>query len=863
MHNYPRLRDSESVFPVGANQARRRGLLGWYPSAIPRFIWIACLCLGFAACDRTDEWVRSRAEGSHGSVGSEESNASPRKVIDRCIAAYQRLSSYEDRAYVRLRYVMDGQPMEDRAPMSIAWQQDGPLALHVYSVRGGPSQGRWRLRIDREDLAPASQVLSRAIPKVCDFDWLLAEPALAQGLAAGLGGFPPQLDMLLASHPLQGLVEQATALKFEAEEKIDGTPCHVIHVERAGRSYRLYIDRASMLLRRLDLPQENLPAEMFAEVQIANASLSIEFEDIRLNREPDWKHFEVAVGDDDLLVNHFVQPIPHPDTEHLGERVPAFMLRAPDGKLVFQSNETGSKVKAAVLVWLADHPSCRQAAGQLAEMQRIILQDPQLKEAVQLIPIWAEPDPPEGHTFDSLVSAWQLPADLAIDREALGRDLFQIHEAPSLIVLDANHRIQLRETQSNPYLSQVLPAFLKRICDGEDLAASLTQEAVYLERRMRASIRLATSIDGLTAQRANAESARQMPSAEFMQLNHYPPVVADLSERHRIRHSGSVAQVAVGADYMLWILHVDGSLGQYELSPGGARLRQEYQTDWKGRHTGRLLVSPSSRYLALCVPGGACIEIYDLQQQQSSKLQLREDMDLVDVRWLSIEEGEPARLAAITSEDELILLDPRDREQLSGRCPSKPLALIQLPVASGANSNAGLVILEDRRVEPLQLSDDSVVKPRGTAVSFSMNGSEANSAEERKLLFQPAKGPWSSWSDSSSTWTLAHGWLAQDEPAVFLLDDAFQQKWHCRMPINPRSLETDLASVARDPNTGMVTWFQAGVDGTIHILRADGLTDHFRPSRPFVGFSAIASGQDLLLTLTTTSETTIYGLHWK
>ena len=107
--------------------------------------WAGLVLLALVlACDRTSEIVKRET-----SDGSRESAA--RQILAECVRNYAKLESYEDQAYVLLRYKLDGVTYSDRAPLSIAWEAGGLLGLRVYSVIAGPSDGRWKLRLGEED----------------------------------------------------------------------------------------------------------------------------------------------------------------------------------------------------------------------------------------------------------------------------------------------------------------------------------------------------------------------------------------------------------------------------------------------------------------------------------------------------------------------------------------------------------------------------------------------------------------------------------------------------------------------------------------------------------------------------------------
>lgn len=822
------------------------------------FCWILLLA-GLCGCDRSEQLMRNRTLDETAATDLATSRLSPKAIVAESVSAYRRLNSYEDDAYVSLHYKLDGEPYSDRAPLSIAWEKGGPLGLRVYSVQAGPSQDRWRLRIAREDLAATNQILSRAIPEEIDFDWLLNEPAVAQGLAAGLGGFPPQLDLLLSPQPMQGLVNESAMLSFGEQTKIDGRSCHVINVIQAQRTYQLSIDRSTMLLRRLRLPSADFPREMVTGKRVSDVDLTIEFANARSNEPISWARYEVDRNSGDHLVNQFVPEPPSLDTADLGIRVPAFSLRSPRGNLVFESSRANRGGKATVMMWLADHPSCRVAAQQLSEAVRVIQSDPELAGAVEFVSIWAEPAPPKGETFDSLPGSWQLPGTLAIDREAMGRDLFKIVEAPSLVILDSQNAIQLRESSANPLLGQLLPQLLARLLAGENLASRLLSEADSAQKRFQNSLRMARAIDGL-ASRTEVESDS---------LESYEPLLVSLKRLQTTQHGGRVVAAVADSEHRIWRFQESGTLERSGLRAGGLESIATYETDWEAKEGSRLLVGPFNRYVALCAPEVNLLHVYDTTQQQDRSIEIHEPSRLLDFAWLTLNGSKSPRLAAITDADRLILLDPRNREQLSGKCPSSPLAIVHSSFGDG--SVEGLVVLSDRSVEPLQLSQESshMQSPLlGHPAAFGKTEESENPESQipsKRLGFQPAQGPWHAWRDGAAdSLVLARGWIAKDEPGLFLLNAEFQPLWHYRTALQPRgTVHPTRISCAKDPDSGQPTWAMSDADQTIHLLRADGLTDHLRMDQELVGIALLPSGSELLLVIVYPQETALYQLKWR
>lgn len=803
------------------------------------------LALSACGCDKSNEIVQQQRSADANSPKLVGTALSPQRVLDESVAAYQRLESYQDKAYVRLQYEHNGKPSEDRAPLSIAWNRNGEIGIRAYSIKSCTEEDRFRLKVTDERSPVAGQIVSRALPNRLSFDWLLDDAIVRQQLAAGLAGFPLQLDLLLSPTPLRGLVGETAALSFGGRTSIDGRACLTLVVAHGSNAYKLFIDEASMLIRRLEFPSAALPPELKADEQIRNMRLTVELEDIRTNEPLVWNDYRIKERSTDRLVSHFV-PVPL-DTEatshQLGVRVPAFQLRNPSGEVVYDSSNVAARKAATVFVWLADHPGCRVAAEQLNGIASALSHDPELSSQVALIPIWAEPQPPLDETFETLASSWKLPGALALDQHAIGRDIFQVTEAPTLIVIDADNRIQIREVTANPTQANYIPGLLKRLVEGENLAESHKAGADMAAARFEAELHMATAIDGLDGR------AGDIPA--------YSPQVLRLKEQARLPHAPIVATTA-DAERMVWNLGQDGRLMRANLLSGDLHELKSYSTPWRPSTAGRLLVDSSIQYAALYTPANSSIQIYTLQSGENRRVQLGANVDVIDVGWLHLTGSQSSRLAILTSDNETVLLDPKNHEQLSGRCPHRPLALIANQHSS--SSIHGFVVLANRSVEPLRLSNDS------SHVSTGILGRPAAYKQELesniKLQFEPAAGPWLSWRDADSEFTLARGWIAKDEPALFLVDDKLRPLWHRRIGLQPNESVRPSMQVAREPVTGKPTWLYADGDRTIHVLRADGVTDHFRVKQPFVGLTLAANGQSLVLGITHATETVLYDVTW-
>lgn len=835
-------------------------------------IFLFALLAGFVlGCDRTETAVEKSLGTSEAPAKFVQGKLSPTATIRECIAAYQRLGSYQDAATVELRYRLNGQVHADSAPLSIAWQKHGPVGMKVYSVQAGPDlqsgDSKWNLRIERAGFSAPNQVISRTVPAKVDFAWLLDDPLVAQHIAAGLAGFPPQLDMLLSPQPMRQLVNESAELEFGPTQTIEGRSCSVVNISQGKLTFRLFIDRATMLLRRIRLPSGNLPPEILEHEDVTDIELWIDLKDVQADRSPRWSDFAVEARPDELRVNHFVPVPPQMEIAGLGRKVPAFHLEDANGTTIYSSRNRTTSNRATVLLWLADHPACRVAAEQLAQAAAAIRSNPEYELKVDFVPVWAEPDPPQGETFTSMRSEWSLPGDVALDRAALGRDLFDVQEAPSLVVLDHENKIQIRETSANPLLGQVLPELLARICEGDDLAAEL------LDQDRHTDLRFATEL-----KTAMTPGSPALP--EGLQLHGpYPPEVFTLGESNVESVGKPIQSMTVDVEDRLWTLHEGGALSCREVSATGVRSIAEYQTDWnfvsdpgsrESQAIPRLFIDEQKRFAACSLRGDARIALMDLKSKHSTTILLQQDARVHDLAWMPLN-NQPSRLAVITNEQSVVLIDPRNQEQLSGKCPSVPLAV--LPYQASSAEVDGRVVLSDRSVQTLELAADSTahsVPTLGRPAAFRIDGGVG--AASRSLDFHPASGPWnwirskreaSAGDDADARPILAAGWLAQDEPAVFMLDQELRPLWHYRVPIQREQTQLALTDSAIDPSTSQPVWIKVDQDQTLHLLRRDGLTDHFRFDEPVHGVGLVPSGDALLFCVAHRDRLVVRPIRWK
>ncbi len=764
-------------------------------------------------------------------------SVSPRSILDNCIQRYQSLKSYSDQGYVRLRYTADGKQTEDRAPMSVAWDNKGRLGLRVYSVEAGvTNDNRFHLKLGRSFPELANQTLSRSLPTKLDLGWVVAEPTVSEGLSAGLGGFPPQLDLLLSPKPLSRLTDGNAKIELLGSATLDGQVCAVVSVTQSQLTYKFWIDKTNNLLHRLELPKQLLPQDILNDSTVSDLELSVELAKPTPNEPVDWNRFRVQSQPDDYLVTQFVPPPPALQTQNLGRQIPAFRLFDAQGQVAYESAASGDR-KASVLMWLADHPACLVAAEQLSVMLQQLKQAGIAERDVEVVPIWAEAKPPEAMTFSQLKQQWKLPGKLAVDQSAAGRDIFQVQEAPTVVILDSTGKLQFMDVRLNPSLDRALAPIVARVVQGVDVAAELVSSAQSADARYRATLARLAASDAPESQRSFSRS--------------YPPESIQLVKT--ANHDSASRQIAIAQTFSQSsvVLLADGQLLQFD--PNLKLLdSQKLQTSAPLTGKTRLQVSPDDRYVAL-IASESSILIHNWKTKLSLQYPVPGSGKVNDFQWLRVGASKSFRLAVATSANNVLLLDPENREQLSGTSQQTPLAI--LPEQASGDVD-GLVVMRDKTLEQLKLSsaaNSATARPARHLLS--------NNDNKRQLNFTPNLGPWAQNDSAKSKQYLATGLLGSDEPVLFVLDDQLQPLWSYRLPTAHSLQSLHQIAFATAPSNSATIWAILDATGTIHLLRGDvHWMDHFRNPTTPIGIAMQAVGDRLHLVVATANSLESYRL---
>lgn len=439
------------------------------------FLALLSLTLLVLGCGGRDaEPVAAPAEGvatSAVSARGEESlrPADPaRQLLDAMVGRYRAADAYSDDARVRLSYRRDGEPYVDEAPLAVAFERPGRVHLRAYAAEVIIAQRRLNARLadpvtDNMDGQRLERAIARPAITLAD---IYSDPTLTHFATAGLGGPAPQLELLMSDEPLAGLFDDTTRLLLDPPKTIDGALCDLLRIKTDQLTYTLWVERETLLLRRVELPTE--PTGLPADPQVADVRLSIELTSAAFE-VPSNESWRLPADERAKVVAAFIPPPPPLASPHLGRRVPEFQLLDSNGQPVV--SDAGSDRDFTAMLWIADHPASQMAARQLQALADRV--DAKIADRTRFLLVMAEASPENGSSTGDMLRGWNVGLAHVDDSAAVGRDVFGVQEAPTLCVLGAEGQMHWFFPRVGPEMAEQLTAVLTDLTGGVDVGGEL------------------------------------------------------------------------------------------------------------------------------------------------------------------------------------------------------------------------------------------------------------------------------------------------------------------------------------------------------------------------------------------------------
>ncbi len=486
-----------------------------------------------------------------------------RQLADR----YAELSHYEDRTRMRIRHPAGNQWLEEGADLHVRFSRPNQLRLEV-QLRDGEllmaSNGSF---FTTRIIDPATgdfdnQFLRRAAPDELSVAAIYAaaeyaDPSHPGELFSALMSLPAplpisQLAPLLDQQSIDTLIASAQSVERLESQAIAGNRCACVRVAIESGDFVFWIDEKSGLVRRLEFPTPT-PGD-----KDDNAILVSDYTDIHVQKRFTNESFEIPTPADAKVVRNFVLPPSEFVAPVLGETVDRFAFTEVTSNSVRAWEPDG---RLTVLVWFNHHPASRAVVEQIDQAYRN-----HAGTDVRFLAVCTEPSTSMSHAeVRGLVRNWNLQLPVARDLAAVGRDVFGVQQAPTLVIIDPREVVQLYEVGGSPDLNKKLGVVIERLEKGEDLAAEYIQ---HVQRRQQDySAALVAAGSEVPADRFSLPRSTTTPQPR-------PPHWIQLEEAWRIpvRSGGGITLVREG---ILHTLLVQSDTDQVlELDSGGRTRRQ-------------------------------------------------------------------------------------------------------------------------------------------------------------------------------------------------------------------------------------------------------------------------------------------------
>ena len=401
-------------------------------------------------------------------------------LVAKMQAAYANAQAYSDNAVLNGQYVEGDAWQPFRAEFSTKFIRPNKLSLRVRDLHV-VSDGKMLRAVIKEEATDNfdGQMLERRAPAELHLADLYRDVEISSILGdAIVDGTPWPLRLLTSDPALRAFL--MGDIGGMSDQKIGGQVYHRVRVRHQERAATLWIHPETFLLRRVELPAPDdgfgVRACVAEYVDAAtNENAAHKPQDFRVDQPPGVK-----------IVNFFVAPpiavdLPSP---LFGKEVGDFEFATTDGREVSRDDLSGTPY---VLAWYLSDAASQQTLQQLQAVAKGLGEE----KKVNFFAISPAPDAVTNDRIIAPLREWNVSIPVLRDTTAIGRDVFDVPGAPTVVILDGKHRVQGFKAGSDPTMQQHLPELLGRLIAGENPAGELRQmvadEAVRYRQQLAAA----------------------------------------------------------------------------------------------------------------------------------------------------------------------------------------------------------------------------------------------------------------------------------------------------------------------------------------------------------------------------------------
>ena len=407
---------------------------------------------------------------------------SANEIFNSMMTAYANASTYSDNGQIHLDYRQQGLSKREVMSFSTAWDaQRGACRAELFESKvicDGALLTCYIYDVDTKNFGRQQLVIPVQAARQPPIARLISDD-IARSFVTGSQDFPVRNprrgadDVLLppALALLSGDVESSwlnrTSTKVRlADQMLDGVDCYCISCGTQSQS-KLYIDKATALIRRIDYPRQLLIRNLLARPDVKEIALYATFANAQINRSLAGTDFNVKAQPGAATVRQFVELAQTLPSDYLGKTVRSIELIDRNGN-PFNSEKFRGQI--TTLAWIG-HELWIPLVDQLSQIKRGGYQEFQFGVAypsTMLSPASNEVPRP----VDDLRIKERLGIPLLLDSGAAAEAL-RLNELPVLLVFDHNGKVQFVRSMKDQQWGDELKTVLDRLANNEDIAQEM------------------------------------------------------------------------------------------------------------------------------------------------------------------------------------------------------------------------------------------------------------------------------------------------------------------------------------------------------------------------------------------------------
>ncbi len=517
-------------------------------------------------------------------------------VLKKTIQAYKSAGSYRDAAIVKLAGTKDGQRQEMSYPHAVVMQRPNKLRMQVDGgtlLCDGANTYGFVGELPGQVLkipAPPQVSIASAYP-----DFLLAQ-SMMQSPAQSFCWAPLQLVFLLANDPMKTLALDTQGISLLAPDSIDQFACDRVQLLTNNGPGILWIDQATSVIRRFELPLNALRRQAEAD-QFLDPTLTVEYVQAELNPPiaPEAFLFQIPaeIKPADVLVPPLLQV--------LGQPCPNFQFTAIDGTVTPLNSLQGKVV--VLQLWSSKAPPCRSVL-QAASKTLAGLKDP---AQVAMLAVNLEGGNVQNESLQTVLKDWGAELPIYRDPEQSVAKHFGLGGVPVTILLDKKGNIQSLQAGELQNMDALLNMAIERLQKDEDIyKVSFSQ---FDNQRAQFAMMIGQSItEDIYCLRPMVPRVQISPRTEPANLK-----MTKLWSCDQLKHPGNITVVSA-ADGSQKILVIDEAKSIAELKNDGT-VAATHPLQLQGNEIVTALrtavAGDGKRYFLGCARGTQRIHLFD------------------------------------------------------------------------------------------------------------------------------------------------------------------------------------------------------------------------------------------------------------